>query len=94
MCSKESDFYTAAGYRSKNHHSLTESMEDYLEMICRHCKISSYVRVNFLAMQLHVRPSSVSKMALQLKNRPGANAPGRPRSYGNGGCSTHRTARC
>ncbi len=32
--------------------------------------------------------------ALQLKNRPGANAPGRPRSYGNGGCNTHRTARC
>ena len=28
------------------------------------------------------------------ENRPGALAPGRPRNYGNGGCSTHMTARC
>ena len=63
------DFYTLKGYERKNEGWISKSMEDYLEMICRHCKISSYVRVNFLAMQLHVRPSSVSKMALQLKNR-------------------------
>ncbi len=67
MCSKESDFYTAAGYRSKNHHSLTESMEDYLEMIFRLSLSEGFVRVNELAAQLNVTPSSSSKMAAVLR---------------------------
>ncbi len=65
----DEDFYTLKGYERKNTGLVTKSMEDYLEMICRHCGQSSYVRVNFLATQLHVHPSSASKMALQLKKR-------------------------
>ena len=67
MCPKESDFYTAAGYRSKSHHLLTESMEDYLEMICRFSQTDGFVRINTLADALNVRPSSASKMAGHLK---------------------------
>ena len=33
--SEKSEFYTLTGYKLKNHYLLTESMEDYLEMIYR-----------------------------------------------------------
>lgn len=67
MCPKESDFYTAAGYRSKSHHLLTESMEDYLEMIFRLSLSEGFARVNELAARLNVTPSSSSKMAAVLR---------------------------
>lgn len=67
MQPKESDFYTAAGYRSKSRHPLTESMEDYLEMIFRLSLSEGFARVNELAARLNVTPSSSSKMVAVLK---------------------------
>ena len=61
-------FYTAAGYRSKSHKYMTESMEDYLEMIYRHCAQEGFARINRLAAQLNVNPSSSSKMAGVLRD--------------------------
>ncbi len=46
---------------------LTSSMEDYLEMICRILQENEVVRVSELAENLHVKPSSASKMAGNLK---------------------------
>ena len=43
-------------------------MEDYLEMICRQAGSEGYVRINFLAGLLNVRPSSASKMVYQLRD--------------------------
>lgn len=63
----DSDFYTAAGYRTKNQKNLTESMEDYLEMICRLSNEEGFARVNELAARLHVTPSSSSKMVAVLR---------------------------
>ena len=41
-------------------------MQDYLEMIYRLSANSSIVRISTLAAELHVRPSSASKMASNL----------------------------
>lgn len=63
-----SEFRTLQGYdRQTLNKGLTRSMEDYLEMICRQAKKQGYIRINELAVQLHVRPSSASKMADVLK---------------------------
>jgi len=67
MQAKESDFYTAAGYRSKSRNPLTESMEDYLEMIFRLSAEEGFARVNELAARLNVTPSSSSKMVSVLR---------------------------
>ena len=64
----ENDFYTIKGYHLKNRNEMTEAMEDYLEMICRHAGEHEPVRINFLAEKLNVRPSSSSKMVQNLKN--------------------------
>ena len=61
------EFYTLKGYQLQNSGDITESMEDYLEMICRHIQENGYIRINFLAEQLHVRPSSASKMVGKLR---------------------------
>lgn len=61
------EFHTLKGYQLNNDEKITEAMEDYLEMICRHIHKSGFVRVNFLANQLNVRPSSSSKMMNKLK---------------------------
>lgn len=58
-------FYTARGYRLKNKPKLSESMEDYVEMLARYGKDA--IGVNELARRLHVRASSVSKMGHRLK---------------------------
>ncbi len=63
----ENGFHTPAGYKAQKDGGLTESMEDYLEMICRHCREYGYIRINTLSRQLHVKPSSASKMAAHLK---------------------------
>lgn len=62
---EKSEFYTLTGYKIKNHYILTEAMEDYLEMICRN---GNFITVKDLSTLLNVRPSSVSKMAVKLKN--------------------------
>ena len=61
------EFYTLKGYRPQNGGDITEAMEDYLEMICRHIQENGYIRIHFLAEQLHVRPSSASKMVGKLR---------------------------
>jgi len=64
--SDKSEFYTLNGYRVKNKNKLTESMEDYLEMIYRNKK-DGEVHVKDIADKLNVKPSSVSKMINKLK---------------------------
>lgn len=66
-CGDKHLFHTPKGYRKKNSNQLTESMEDYLEMICRYAASDGYARVNVLASKLHVKPSSASKMVAHLK---------------------------
>ena len=61
------EFYTLKGYRLQNGGDITEAMEGYLEMICRHIQENGYIRIHFLAEQLHVRPSSASKMVGKLR---------------------------
>ena len=61
------EFYTQKGYQLRNQQPITGAMEDYLEMICRQAKNEGYVRINFLAGLLNVRPSSASKMVYQLR---------------------------
>lgn len=66
----EQEFYTVRGYQLLEQHksSLTASLEDYLEMICRSMLADGYVRVNKLSAQLNVKPSSASKMLMKLNN--------------------------
>lgn len=61
-------FYTLKGYQLNNSLEVTSSMEDYLEMIYRLLKKQDVVRINELAIMLHVKPSSASKMVNNLKN--------------------------
>ena len=63
------DFYTQKGYELHNTDDLTASMEDYLEMICRMLKGQDIVRIQALSENLHVKPSSASKMVNALKER-------------------------
>jgi Mn-dependent DtxR family transcriptional regulator len=63
----KSDFYTLKGYELSGDTQITYAMEDYLEMICRMLRTRESVRINELAESLHVRPSSASKMAANLK---------------------------
>lgn len=65
---EELGFYTQKGYQIKNQQPITGAMEDYLEMICRQAKSEGYVRINFLAGLLNVRPSSASKMVYNLRD--------------------------
>lgn len=59
-------FYTLKGYKLKEKNSITEAMEDYLEMIYRYK--DNNISVKDLSIKLNVRPSSVSKMIMKLKN--------------------------
>ena len=63
------NFYTQNGYELHNTDDLTASMEDYLEMICRMLKGQDIVRIQALSENLHVKPSSASKMVNALKER-------------------------
>lgn len=45
---------------------LTESMEDYLEIIYRLIKKKGYVRAADIAEALHIQPSSVTRMIQKL----------------------------
>ena len=66
---KKDEFYTLRGYRQMNQEKnlLTASMEDYLEMIYRMSMKEDYVRMNQLAKNLNVRPSSATKIVQKLK---------------------------
>lgn len=64
---KKSEFFTLNGYRIKNSYQLTEAMEDYLEMCYREYLAKNTIRINYLAKQLNVLPSSASKMMNRLK---------------------------
>lgn len=68
MSGQREGFYTMKGYQINENADLTASMEDYLEMICRILQgnPSARVRVRDLADNLHVRPSSVTKMIQHL----------------------------
>lgn len=66
----EEGFYTLKGYNLMEHGLLTAAMEDYLEMIYRmQAEEQGVVRVSALAAALHVKPSSASKMAGNLRGR-------------------------
>lgn len=64
----ENDFHTQKAYISLQKSETTETMEDYIEMIVRQCENKCFVRVSFLAENLNVKPSSVSKMMVILRN--------------------------
>ena len=66
MSVSSNGFYTLKGYQLIESDELTPAMQDYLEMICRLSAKSSIVRISMLATELHVRPSSASKMAAHL----------------------------
>lgn len=57
------EFYTLKGYKLRENECVTYAMEDYLEMIYRFKNIT----VKTLSEKLNVRPSSVSKMIIKLK---------------------------
>lgn len=63
---KEGEFYTLRGYKIKNEEVLSESMEDYIEMIYRLSLTNSEVRVNDLSGSLNVQPPSTTKMIKRL----------------------------
>ena len=71
----EEGFYTLKGYGLIEHGLITAAMEDYLEMIYRMLspqgakESQGVVRVSALAAALHVKPSSASKMAGNLRSR-------------------------
>ena len=62
------EYYTLKGYRLREESPVTEAMEDYLEMLFRE-GTGEGVRVGRLARLLHVRPSSVTKMAAALRRQ-------------------------
>lgn len=60
------NFYTFGEYMKKDNHTLTASMEDYLEMIYRLSLKSHFTRVHDLAKALNVQPPSATKMIQKL----------------------------
>ena len=62
------EFHTVRGYEilDKGKKLLTNSMEDYLEMIYRTSIEEGYTRINLLAEALNVQASSVTKMVQKL----------------------------
>jgi Mn-dependent DtxR family transcriptional regulator len=60
------NFYTFGEYMKKDNHTLTASMEDYLEMIYRLSLKSHFTRVHALAKALNVQPPSATKMIQKL----------------------------
>jgi len=63
---KQTEFRTQKGYDMTENSEMTTAMEDYLEMICRRAGVDG-IHVRDLANDLHVKPSSASKMIGQLK---------------------------
>lgn len=69
LMDQKDNFYTLKGYSLLEHTKITSSMEDYLEMICRLYHEEQPIRIKQLAEHLHVKPSSASKMAGNLKKQ-------------------------
>lgn len=65
---ERSEFYTLKGYAMLESNRITSSMEDYLEMMYRMHLRGEPIQIGKLSGILHVKPSSASKMAGQLKN--------------------------
>jgi DtxR family Mn-dependent transcriptional regulator len=65
---EEPGFRTLRGYQifDRDLGRLSPAVEDYLEMIFRQCKDAGYTRVGKLSSELHVKPSSASKMIALL----------------------------
>lgn len=61
------NYYTLKGYSMIEGTQITTAMEDYLEMLCRLENENQYLRINTIAANLHVKPSSASKMIQNLK---------------------------
>lgn len=61
-------FHTVRGYEilKKDKNLLTNSMEDYLEMIYRNSLECGYTRINEISKSLNIRPSSATKMVQKL----------------------------
>ena len=68
LINKKQGFHTLKGYEILDNKSITNAMEDYLEMILRLSEKDSAVRISQLAAGLNVKPSSASKMADNLKS--------------------------
>jgi len=64
-------FYTVRGYSllTENEEKLTPSLEDYMEMIYRAADSGQEIKVKNLAANLHVKPSSASKMIVRLAQK-------------------------
>lgn len=62
------NFYTLKGYALNSKEQLSTAMEDYLEMIYRISQNQDIVRIKDLAENIHVKPSSASKMVSNLKD--------------------------
>ena len=60
------EFYTLKGYALHDEGTLTAAGEDYLEMICRLHAEQGTVRIMDIARELHVKPSSATKMIHRL----------------------------
>lgn len=62
------NFYTFGEYMKKENHTLTASMEDYLEMIYRLSINIHFTRIHDLAKALNVQPPSATKMVQKLSD--------------------------
>ncbi len=62
-------FFTFKGYIQIDENEITASMEDYLEMIFRLYEQGEVIRISKLSEILHVKPSSASKMVVNLKEK-------------------------
>ena len=64
-----SQFYTFKGYALQDTSVITASMEDYLEMAYRLHARGDPIRIKSLADNLNVKPSSATKMIVNLKKQ-------------------------
>ncbi len=62
----DNDFRTFSEYMKSGNNSITASMEDYLEMICRLSSETNFTRIHDLAKALNVHPPSVTRMVQRL----------------------------
>lgn len=62
----DQSLHTVKGYMMLSKGTLTQSLEDYLEMIHRLCAGTGYTRISDLAKHLNVGASSASKMVQKL----------------------------
>ena len=61
----EKKFHT---FKEDMERTLTASMEDYIEMLYRLSTENGYARINDLAVNLNIKPSSATKMIQKIAN--------------------------